>query len=229
MTDGAEPVAWLATMRTILASIAAAAAVTGLAPAAASAAPTPIMSPTVTGTAVFGNTLTCRNGTWSAGAGSFSYAWQYADGNVPIAKSQTLKVTDQMVMLGIDCVVTATDSSGAPASITSAPVTPQPATPTVKLARATVTASRKVRIFGTIAPTASFGPGGASLTMYRRTGLGLEQITFTGPQSHPPRNGRFTMTASHEPAGRNTYVIEYDPSALGYVSQVLVTRTVRVR
>ena len=216
-------------MRTVLVSIAAAAAVTALIAPAASATPTPVQSPAVTGNAVFGATLTCRNGTWSAGAGSFTYAWQYADGNVPIATGQTLKVTDAMVMLGIDCVVTATDGSGKPASVTSAPVTPQPATPTVKLTRATVSRARTVRIYGTIAPTASLGPTGASLTMLRRTSSGLEQITFTGPQSHPPRNGRFTLTASHEPAGRNTYVIEYAAGAPGYAGQVLTTRTLRVR
>lgn len=206
----------------------AASAIAGATATTASAQPTATTPPAVTGSAAYGNTLTCRDGTWSAGAGSFTYQWELADGNVVIGTRPTLKVRAIWVKLGIDCVVSAKDSTGATATATSPPVSVAAATPKLRITRTGVSSTRTVRISGTITPTASLNGSAGSLILYRQTSSGLEQLSFNGRQTHPPRNGKFTITAAGEPAGRNTYVLEYVPSSIGYVPQVTATRKLRV-
>ena len=203
-------------------------AASGLGAATASAQPIAATSPAITGTAAYGQTLTCRNGTWSAGAGSFTYQWQLADGNVVIGSAPTLKVRAIWVGLGIDCVVTATDSTGATATATSAPVSPVAATTTVKITKTSVSSTRKLRISGTISPTASLNGGAGSLILYRQSIYGLVQLSFNGAQTRPGHSGAFTLTASGEPAGTHTYVIQYIPSSIGYGGQALATRKIRI-
>jgi hypothetical protein len=204
-------------------------AVCAAVPAAADATPTASTPPTISGLPTYGSTLTCANGTWSAGAGSFTYQWELADGDVPIGQGATLRVRAIWTSLGIVCAVTGRDTTGS-ATATSAPVTARAATPkiTVTQAREVSTATRKVRIAGRISPTASLQGGAGSLILYRLTSAGLQQLSFNGPQTHPDRNGSFSIESTGEPTGTNTYVLQYVPSALGYTTQSVVSRHIRV-
>jgi hypothetical protein len=197
--------------------------------AQASAAPTPATLPTITGASSYGSTLTCNNGTWSAGAGAFTFAWQLADGNVQIATGPTLKVRAVWVGLGIQCAVTATDTTGT-AAATSAAVTATALAPTINVSEARQVGTGKIAIKGTISPVASLRGGAGSLILYRITKAGPQQISFNGGQTRPnPKTGAFTMTATGEPTGKNKYALQYVPSAVGYTSQVTVQRTITVR
>ena len=200
----------------------------GAAATVANAAPTASTPPIITGKAAYGSTLTCTNGTWSAGAGSFVYTWELADGNVAVGTGATLRVRASWVGSAIVCAVTGKDTTGT-ATATSAPVTaaPQAASVTVTSAREISTATRKVRFAGRISPTASLAGGTGSLILYRKTRTGLQQLSFNGNQTRPARNGSFVLETTGEPTGTNTYVVQYVPSALGY-GRSTVTRRVKV-
>ncbi len=206
----------------------AALAAGGLCAAQASAAPTPASLPTISGTAVYGSTLTCANGTWSAGAGGFSYTWELADGNVAIGTGPNLRVRAPWVGLGIVCAVGATDSTGS-ATATSPAITAKPLVPTIHITQAAQLVPGKVVISGTVGPTASLNGGNGSLILYRATKSGFQQLSFNGSQTRPSRkHGAFRLVATGEPRGRNRYIVQYVPSALGYGSQVTASRRVTV-
>ena len=201
----------------------------GICAAQASAAPTAATPPSITGASSYGSTLTCNNGTWSAGAGAFTYAWQLTDGNVQIGTGSTLRVRALWVGLGIQCAVTATDTTGS-AAATSPAVTATPLTPTIKVTEARQVATGKIAIEGKISPVASLNGGAGSLILYRVTKAGPVQLSFNGGQTRPnKKTGAFTMTAGGEPAGKNKYALQYVPSALGYTSPVMIRRTITVR
>ncbi|HLI61103.1 MAG TPA: hypothetical protein VKV21_15680 [Solirubrobacteraceae bacterium] len=201
----------------------------GVCAAQAAAAPTAATLPSISGSSAYGSTLTCNNGTWSAGAGSFTYAWQLSDGGVQIGTAQTLRVRAIWVGLGIQCTVTATDTSGS-ATVASASVTATPQRPSIRITAARQIASGKIVIQGTISPLASLKGGAASLILYRQTKAGPQQLSFNGSQTRPnQRTGRFRMTATGEPTGRNKYILQYVPSASGYSPQITVRRTITVR
>ena len=204
-------------------------AVFAAAAAEASATPTASTPPTISGHSTYGSTLTCTNGTWSAGAGSFTYQWELADGDVPIGRGTTLRVRAIWESLGIVCAVTGKDTTGS-ATATSAPVTARAATPTITVteSREVSSATRKVLIAGRISPAASLQGGVGSLILYRLTSAGLQQLSFNGPQTHPRSNGSFSILSTGEPTGTNTYVLQYVPSALGYATQSVVSRRIRV-
>jgi hypothetical protein len=195
----------------------------------AAAAPTAATPPSITGSSVYNSTLTCSNGTWSAGAGSFTESWQLADGGVQIGTGSTLRVRAPWVGLAIQCAVTATDPTGS-ATATSPSVTATPQVPTIRITEARQTATGKITIRGTVQPVASLKGGAGSLILYRQTKFGPQQLSFNGGQTRPnQKTGAFTMTASGEPKGRNQYSLQYVPSALGYAPQVTVRRTITVR
>lgn len=200
----------------------------GVSAVPAAAAPTASSLPTITGTGVYGSTLTCTNGTWSAGAGSFTYTWELADGNVPIGTGPTLRVRAPWVGLGIVCAVGATDTTGT-ATATSTSITAMPLIPTIRIISARQTTAGKIAISGTVSPTASLRGGAGSLILYRQTTSGPQQLSFNGRQTRPnAKTGAFTLEASGEPRGRNTYIVQYVPSALGYGMQVTVRRAITV-
>lgn len=201
----------------------------GVCASQASAAPTAATLPSITGSHSYNSTLTCNNGTWSAGAGSFAYSWQLADGSVPIGSGSTLRVRAIWMGLGIQCAVTATDTTGS-ATATSASVTATTVTPKIRITEARQVSAGKIAIKGTISPVASLNGGAGSLILYRLTKAGPQQLSFNGAQTRPnQKTGAFTMTATGEPKGANKYVLQYVPSALGYTSPVMVTRTITVR
>src|SRR6201996_4914737 len=119
----------------------------GVCAAQASAAPTAATLPSITGASSYGSTLTCNNGTWSAGAGGFTYAWQLADGNVQIGTGSTLRGRAIWGGLGIQCAVPATDTTGS-ATATSPSVTATALTPTIKVSEARQVATGKIAIKG---------------------------------------------------------------------------------
>ena len=201
----------------------------GLCAAQASAAPTPATLPSITGASSYGSTLTCNNGTWSAGAGAFTEAWQLADSHVQIGTGSTLKVRAIWVGLAIQCAVTATDTTGS-ATATSPAVTATPLTPTIKVTEARQVGTGKIAVKGAISPVASLKGGAGSLILYRITKAGPQQISFNGGQTRPnPKTGAFTMTATGEPTGKNKYALQYVPSAPGYTSPVMIRRQITVR
>jgi hypothetical protein len=199
----------------------------GITAASAAAAPAASVPPSITGNAIVGGQLACKNGSWSTGAGSFTFAWQLASGNVPIATGATVKPRVAWVGQAIVCVVTAKDSSGTGSAV-SPPVTIAPAPAKIVISKARQTAPQTIEISGHVTPTASLAGGTGSLILYRQTRSGLQQLSFNGNQTRPSlKNGAFTLIASSEPTGRFTYVVQYVPSAPGY-AQVLATRKVRV-
>jgi hypothetical protein len=199
----------------------------GLCAAQAVAAPTAATPPTISGSAVYGAKLTCNNGTWSAGAGSFTYAWELADGNLVVASGQTVTVKASWVGLGIQCAVTAKDTTGT-ASAASSAVTARASTPKISLREARQTSAGKVTFKGKISPIASLRGGSGSLILYRKTTAGPQQLSFNGGQTRPNlKTGAFTLVATGEPRGKHSYIIQYVPSALGY-GQALVRRTITV-
>lgn len=209
----------------------AAVAAAGLATAAtADAKPTAATPPAISGTPAYRSTLSCANGTWSAGAGSFTYSWQLADGNVQIGTGAKLRVRAVWVGQAIVCTVTATDSSGATTAV-SPPVTARPAAMKVTISKARQTTSRRIEIEGKVSPTASLNGGAGSLILYRETkNAGLVQLSFGGNQTRPKRsNGSFRLVAGDQPIARSTYVVQYVPSGEGFPAQAIASRKIRVR
>ncbi|CAB4912415.1 unannotated protein [freshwater metagenome] len=84
-------------------------------------------APSIAGSAVVGQTLTCNPGTWT-GSPTFTYSWR-RDGS-QVATGSTYAVTSGDVGRAITCVVTGTNGAGS-ATATSAAVTPAaaPVTP----------------------------------------------------------------------------------------------------
>jgi hypothetical protein len=84
-------------------------------------------APTITGTAMQGQTLTATNGTWSNGPTSFSYQWQRCDAAgancSPIggATGQSYTVTASDAGATIRVAVTATNAAGSSKPATSGP------------------------------------------------------------------------------------------------------------
>lgn len=209
----------------VLAALSAA----GLAAAAPAAAkPTATTPPVISGTPAYGSTLSCATGTWSAGAGSFAYTWQLADGNVAIGTGPKLRVRAAWVGQAIDCAVTAKDTTGAATAVSPA-VTARPAAMKVTITKARQTTSRRIEIEGKVSPTGSLHGGAASLILYRETKAGLVQLSFGGSQTRPKRNGSFRLVAGDQPIARSTYVVQYVPSGEGYPAQAIASRKIRVR
>lgn len=217
------------TWKRSLAALTAIAAAGLTAAATAAATPTVATPPSITGSPTYRSTLTCANGTWSSGAGSFAYAWQLADGNVQIGTGATLRVRAVWVGRAIVCAVTAKDSTGTTAAV-SPPVTAQPAAMKVTISKARQTTSRRIVIAGRVSPVRSLNGGAGSLILYRETKSGLVQLSFNGRQTRPNRKtGAFRLSAGNQPIARSTYVVQYVPSAVGFPAQALASRKIRVR
>jgi hypothetical protein len=222
----------LATMKTTRLMTIAAALTTGCAvPAAlaatAGAAPTASTPPTITGTAAVGQKLTCNNGTWSAGAGSFTYQWQLADTGSVIGSQPTLTLGSRATGLAVVCVVSATDSTGAIATATSAPAAVIGVAPKLTITKES-SSDGGLTLTGKITPAGAARSGLGSLILYRQSASGPQQLTFDEIDTTPATNGTFTLTITGEPTGRHTYILQYVPGAAGYVTQVTITRKFRI-
>jgi hypothetical protein len=84
--------------------------------------PRPSGDPTISGTAVAGQTLTCVSGDWT-GSPTFSFAWLRDGAPIPDATAQTYTLTATDVGRQIACQVTAANEGGSPTVISGA-VTP---------------------------------------------------------------------------------------------------------
>jgi hypothetical protein len=110
----------------IIALLVALAAVTGVASAKTTAAPSNSASPTISGTEKAGSTLTASNGTWSNSPTSYTYQWRRcatdgsACGDIVGATDNTYTLTSTAVHHTLRVVVTAKNADGS-ASATSDP------------------------------------------------------------------------------------------------------------
>lgn len=88
----------------------------------APSAPSNTSPPTISGTALPGDTLTCNPGTWSGNPTSFDYQWNRDTSQLPGANQQgyEVQIADEGHSLG--CGVTASNGGGSSAASASAPV-----------------------------------------------------------------------------------------------------------
>ncbi|HXD66639.1 MAG TPA: hypothetical protein VNV17_18590 [Solirubrobacteraceae bacterium] len=195
----------------IVTGLAAAAAVSGLVAAVATAAPVPGKPPTISGTPAYQQTLTCNRGTWSADAVSFSYAWAISGGST-IAGGQRLKVPASAIGFDVVCIVTARDAQGQTTPASSAQALVAPGISTVKITKASA-AHGVVTISGIVGPATARRRGreGWSTVVLDRiiAGQSLQQIS--NPKIIRTKNGAFTVSG-HDVKGRHTYVVNYEPS-----------------
>ncbi len=108
----------------------------------------PTVSPTVSGTAALGRTLTATSGTWGAGATpTFTYQWRRGTTPIAGATSPTYAVTAADLGSTLSVVVTATRAGYLPGSFTTAnlPVAKLPSTTTLK-SKKKVRAGKPVRV-----------------------------------------------------------------------------------
>ena len=78
-------------------------------------APVNTVAPVISGTAAVGQTLSCTTGTWTGNpAPSFSYQWRANGVAIGGATAPTYLLTVTEQTKTITCVVTATNTSGAP-------------------------------------------------------------------------------------------------------------------
>ncbi len=174
------------------------------------AAPTATAPPTISGTPAWGSTLTCNNGTWSADATGFEYAWAYSGGGTVVATGQTWKV-NAALSNRVVCTVTARDGAGQAATATSAPVVIGPGVTELSLIAEKTQRKKAVVITGKV------GPGDAnvdpkrrtSVTVYRDNGASLTQLTFS-LLAKP--DGTFRARFADSKGGRATYQVQVTPA-----------------
>jgi hypothetical protein len=191
-------------MRITALAVAAAATATLVAAPLAGGAPTPSSPPSISGYPGYQSKLTCKPGTWSADAHSFTYEWLYASNSSPIAATQTYRPDASKVGYDIVCRVTATDAAGDPAVATSAPVRITQGRTTLKLNVRKVQ-HKKITITGRIGPRAAVK--GASIVAYRIESDGLHQLF--GKETLKP-GGKFKIVAPDIP-GRHKYKVNFNP------------------
>jgi hypothetical protein len=91
-------------------------------PAAVSAKPVNTSPPTITGTPLPGNTLTCNPGTWTGSPTSFDYQWNRDTSEIAGATQQKYQVQIADEGHGVGCDVGAANGGGASSATASAPV-----------------------------------------------------------------------------------------------------------
>jgi hypothetical protein len=129
--------------------------------------PANTVAPVVSGTATFGQTLSCTTGTWSGiPTPTYTYQWQRASSNIGGATSSTYVLVAADVGNTIRCVVTATNvvgSTSANSNSTATVAATVPGAPTIGTATATGSTT------ATVAYTAPASNGGATITLYTAT------------------------------------------------------------
>jgi hypothetical protein len=129
-------------------------------------------APTISGSAIEGEQLTCDPGTWT-GSPTFTYEWQRDGAPIPGATGATYALTPADVGAQITCRVTGTNGAGT-TQATSSAVTPtaRPAGPTAP------------------PPPAPSGPVGGGSELISASGCLNTDATLTGRQLGPARLGR---------------------------------------
>jgi len=129
--------------------------------------PTNTITPVVSGTASFGQTLSTTNGTWTGtGTITYTYQWQRTGVDIPSATSSTYTLVQDDVGSRISCVVTGTNSYGAStvnSNSTSNVSALVPGAPTIGTATATNTTTANVDF------TAPASNGGSNIIRYTAT------------------------------------------------------------
>lgn len=169
-----------------------------------SSAPVNSVAPVVSGTATFGQTLSCTTGTWTGvPTPTYTYQWQRVTTNISGATSSTYVLVQADVGSTIRCVVTATNSVGSASANSNSTATVAatvPGAPTIGTATATGSST------ATVAYTAPASNGGATITSYTATSspggitgtlstAGSGTITVTGLSESTSYT--FTVTATN--------------------------------
>lgn len=84
------------------------------------AAPLNTVAPAISGTLAHGSTLTATNGTWTGSSITYSYQWMSSGVAVPGATSSTYVTQVSDVGDMMTCVVTASNTGGAPNAVSNA-------------------------------------------------------------------------------------------------------------
>jgi hypothetical protein len=91
-------------------------------------APVITVSPSVSGSTVYGSTLSCSTGTWLNSPTSYNYQWVRAGVDIPTATLSTYTIVLADVGLAITCRVTAINVTGPTSVVASNSITPAAAT-----------------------------------------------------------------------------------------------------
>jgi hypothetical protein len=169
-------------------------------------APVNTTRPSISGSAVEGNTLTASNGSWNGATATYAYQWQRCDATgagchvISDATSQTYSATSLDVGNTLRVVVTATNSSGSGASIShqSAVIRSGSSVQVSLNASATVVVyGHSVTLSGTVA-----GSSGDTVTILARPGVArtLQTVGTTTTDA----NGSFSKTVT--PRMRTVYM-----------------------
>lgn len=130
-------------------------------------APVNTVAPVVSGTATFGQTLSCTTGTWTGiPTPTYTYQWQRVTTPISGATSSTYVLVQADVGSTIRCVVTATNSVAAVSANSNSTATVAatvPGAPTIGTATATGSTT------ATVTYTAPASNGGATITSYTAT------------------------------------------------------------
>jgi len=168
------------------------------------ATPVNSVAPVVSGTANFGQTLSCTTGIWTGTATiTYAYQWQRNGSNISGETSSTYTLVAADVGNPILCVVTGTNSYGsssANSNSTAAVSAIAPGAPTIG------TATTVTKTSATVTYSAPASNGGATITTYTATSSpgnitgtvsqsGSGTITVTGLSSGT--NYTFTVTATN--------------------------------
>lgn len=159
--------------------------------------------PSIAGFPGYNSVLTCKEGTWSADAQTFEYAWAYAANGSTITTGRTWRVDAPRVGHDVVCQVTAKDGTGAGTSATSAPVRIGPGRTTISL-KAEKVQHKKVTITGKAGPKAAVK--GASIVAYRVESDGLHQLFGKATLK---ASGQIKIVAPDIP-GKHTYKVNFN-------------------
>jgi hypothetical protein len=182
-------------------------ALTPIIRAAAANAPVNTTRPSISGSAVEGNTLTASNGTWNGASPiTYTYQWQRCDAtgalchNITDAKSQTYTPTSLDVGSTLRIVVLATNANGSGASISHQSTAIRSSSSvqvTLNASAKVVKYGRTVTLTGTVA-----GSSGDTVTILARPGVA--RLLQTVGTTKTDANGSFRTTVT--PRMRTVYV-----------------------
>jgi hypothetical protein len=181
-------------------------------------APVNTTRPSISGSAVEGNTLTASNGSWNGATATYTYQWQRCDATgagchvITDATSQTYSPTSLDAGNTLRVVVTAANSSGSGASISHQSAVIRSAS-SVQI---TLNASASVVVYGHSATLSGTVAGSSNDTVTILARPGVARTLQTIGTTTTDANGSFSKTVT--PRMRTVYMAK----ALGSQSDSLV-------
>jgi hypothetical protein len=164
--------------------------------AAPANAPVATTRPSITGSAIQGNTLTASNGTWNGAAQiTFTYEWQRCDStgagcrSITDATSQTYSTSSLDVGNALCVLVTATNANGSSASISHQSATIR----SISSVQVSLAADAKLVSYGrsvTLSGTVTGASAGDAVTILARPGL--NRVLSPVGSTTTDANGSFT-------------------------------------